>query len=344
MLLGSRIALGVYVPALSLKKELEARGDAADLICLEDLYEGRDAVIEESKRSFHRDFRLAKTSYRMPTRNRSAVDPLAVQSLRDRLAAEAYYAVVTFSGFWADFLKSLAAACPHYEGRIYAVHMDASYSLSWKGAEGGFINDIWLYELESGSVQRTLEAPDAGSEPQRRILVHGGGWGIGEYEGVIKLLNERGYPLDIVIYYPDEAGAEDDMNDYYLLDPGWRPDDKREEYPRLLKYEDGKWRQSVGGITKINPLRELMKRDAAVLSKPGGGTISDSLVTATPFIFNEELAYYERDNRLLWTEKGFGMSFDDFIRSEDTDAALQDMRRRLLSLHGALPTVAEVLQ
>ena len=339
------------MPALSLKKQLEARGFTADLICLEDLYTDRDKVIEESKKSFHRDFRLAKLSYRIPTRNRQAVDPYAARDLKERLSSDAYDAVITFSGFWAGFLNELAESDARYEGRIYAVHMDASRSLSWKGAEHGCIRDIWMYELESSSVRCMLEPGDSkksassddGAGTGRRILVHGGGWGIGDYSSKIKRLNEMGYPLDIVIYYPEEYAEADDVNEYYMLDPEWRPDVRREEYPRLLRRGAEGWVPCVADLRERNPLRELMKRDIAVLSKPGGGTLSDSLVTATPLIFAEELAYYERDNRVLWTGKGLGMDFDDFAAADNSDEALCDMRQALQMIREKLPCVIEEL-
>ena len=81
----------------------------------------------------------------------------------------------------------------------------------------------------------------------------------------------------------------------------------------------------------------------AILSKPGGGMLSDSLVTGTPLLFSEELAGYERDNRQLWIEAGFGMAFEDFIEHPDRDHALQEMQERLKLQAAQLPTVMECL-
>ncbi len=331
------------MPALSLKKQFESYGCAADLVCLEDLYSDRDTVIEETKKSFHADFRLAKLSYRIPTRNRDAIDPASARRLKEQISDTAYEAIVTFSGFWADFLNDLAESCPYYKEKIFAVHMDASRSLSWKGVERGCIRDIWMYELESSCILRKLENSSTDNKRCRRILVHGGGWGIGDYSSRIQQLNEMGYPLDIVIYYPDEYVHNDSVNAYYLLDPEWRPDRERNEYPRLLIYRDGEWTPYGTGLRERNPLRELMENDIAVLSKPGGGTLSDSLVTATPLILGEELAYYERDNRLLWTGQGLGMDYDRFASARDRDSALQEMQYRLQKIRNELPCVAEEL-
>lgn len=379
LLLGSRIALGVYVPALSVKKQLEARGCRTDLLCLEDLYRGRDAMIEKSKKSMHRDFRLARASYRFPTRNRKAVDPEEETRLLSRLHAVRYDAVITFSGFWAGFLNELILSCAHYEGRVFAIHMDAGYSLSWKGADTERIREIWLYHLERNTISCLLEEPDPGRETQesgtpeadspdrrspergssgkdgpapeiqegaqpRRILVHGGGWGIGDYKGRISRLNELGYRLDIIIYYPEELDAADEMNRYYLLDPDWKPDDRKEEYPPLLQYSSGRWAEPEGSSRRDrNPLRRIMQQASAVLSKPGGGTLADSLTTATPLLFAEELSAYERENKLLWIKKGLGTDFEEFVSARDRDALLDRMRRNLLLLHRTLPRVIDAI-
>ena len=200
LVLGSGIALGVYVPALSLKKQLERLGDHADFMCLEELYRGKDGVMEETKRSFHNDFRLAKISYRLPVRNQTAVDPEAERAFLNAAAAKRYDAVITFSGFFSEILKKLMAECPYYRGRIHAVHMDAGTSLSWKKAGALDIDEIWLYRLEDTKILRCLEKPEVCPEKQNRILVHGGGWGIGEYRDIIRDLNAQGFPLDIVVY------------------------------------------------------------------------------------------------------------------------------------------------
>ena len=342
LILGSGIALGVYVPALSLKKQLEALGHPADFFCLEDLYRDKESVMEETKRSFHHDFRLARISYRMPVRNRTAVDPEAESAFLADLSEKKYDAVITFSGFFSEILKRLSEECPHYQGRIHAVHMDVVPSLSWKGADFSVLKEIWLYRLEDRKLFCRLDRPEEETEKERRILVHGGGWGIGDYQSKIRRLNELGIPLDIIVYYPEEAAAIDAMNDCYLLDPSWKAEGGNDEFPKLLKYEGNEWRE-FADRRRINPLRTLIEKDCAVLSKPGGGTIADSLATGTPLLFAEELASYEKENRTMWELCGYGMGFDRFLESPDKDAVLSEMRIRLKEAASGLPVLAEVL-
>ena len=342
MILGSGIALGVYVPALSLKKQLEALGHSADLCCLEDLYRDKETVMEETKRSFHRDFRLAKISYRMPVRNQAAVDPDAAEAFLKKAAERKYDAVVTFSGFFSQLLKHLSETCPHYRDRIFAVHMDAVPSLSWKGTDEAFAKNIWLYRLKEQKLYYRLDRPKEEPAKENRILVHGGGWGIGEYESKIGRLNELGIPCDIVVYYPEEAEKIDPMNDCYLLDPSWKAAGGNDEFPRLLKYEEKEWRSFADSRT-VNPLRTLIERDGAILSKPGGGTLADSLAAGTPLLFSEELAAYEKENRRMWELCGFGIGIESFLAGSEKEAMLSEMRNRLKTAAASLPELAEVL-
>ena len=343
MILGSGIALGVYVPALSLKLQLQKEGHTAELMCVEELYAGKDEVMEETRKSFHKDFRLAQLSYRLPTRNKTAIDDKAAECFIEKLSDEKYDAVITFSGFWTDLLNRLLEICPYYEGRIFAVHMDASRSLSWKNTDTAGIKELWLYDLNRSSIDCTIEETDVSESKSNRILVHGGGWGIGEYDDKIKKLNDLGYKLDIIIYEEDELIESDRMNDYFLLDPKWKPYKGSKEYPRLLKYQEGKWIEYSKDRSRINPIRELIRQDCAILSKPGGGTIYDSLITGTPLIFSKELAFYEADNRKLWEDKGFGTGFEDFILNDNRDNKLKEMRKKLIEAAGGLPLITDII-
>ena len=342
MILGSSIALGVYVPALSVKKQLEKSGDHVDLIFLEELYRDKESVMEETKRSFHNDFRLAKLSYRIPTRNKAALDPETTEMFLRELVQKQYDLIISFSGFWTEFLNRLQNESSYYENRIALIHMDAGLSLSWKGTVRTNMKEYWLYRLEDQRIICSLEKAKALSRKSRRILVHGGGWGIGEYQNKIARLNELGFPLDIIIYYPEEADPSDTRNDYYLLDPNWKNDSEKTEYPRLLKYQSGEWTEFADNH-QINPIRILIENDIAILSKPGGGTLSDSLVTGTPLILSEELASYENENGMMWEQCGFGIRFEKFLDLPEKEIALQKMQQRLCETAADLPVLTDLL-
>ena len=344
LLLGSTVALGVYVPALTVKKQLESRGYQADLFTMEELYTGKESVMEETKKHFHEDFRLAKFSYRIPTRNRTVIDPEKKEQFLETLRKKPYDTIITFSGFWAEILKELRERCPEMRGHLYAIHMDAGKSHSWDGVSREDLRNLWLYRLEEQAVYCTLEKPVINNQRRKRILVHGGGWGIGEYQTYVQQLNLQGWTVDRIVYYPQEADPKDSVNTHYLLDPAWKPDAGKKEYPRLLKMEQGEWIPFEESREKRNPITVLMEQDLAVLSKPGGGTLADSLSHTVPLLFAPPLASYEADNQELWELKGFGMKAEDFLACMSKEETLAEMRHRLEEQSESLPCVLDYLE
>lgn len=312
------------------------------MVYMEELYSGKESVMEETKRSFHKDFRLAKLSYRLPPRNTDAVDAQAKEKMISRLCELKYDSVILFSGFWAEFISELIHACPRYRGRVQAVHMDAVLSLSWKNRERSGILEHWLFHLENNQVCCSLSPFQTGREAPSRILVHGGGWGLGSYDEKITALNQLGYPLDIIVYYPNEVRSDDSFNQYYLLDPEWKPDEGKNEFPRLLKYQSGSWIE-FGDRKTANPLSLLLDHALAILSKPDGGTLCDSLACGVPILFTEPLAPYEQANRDLWIQQGFGMKYTDFITCETQSQLIQHMRQNILDAVQGLPVITEKL-
>ena len=312
------------------------------MVYMEELYSGKESVMEETKRSFHQDFRLAKLSYRLPPRNTNAIDERSKEELISRLCEWNYDSIILFSGFWTDIIHQLIHSCPHYKGRIKAIHMDAVPSLSWKGRDCSDMQEHWLFRLDENRICYSLSPMEKGSETPSRILVHGGGWGIGNYDEKITALNQLGYPLDIIVYYPEEVRKDDSFNQYYLLDPTWKPDEEKNEFPRMMKYQSGEWIE-FGDRKSANPLTQLLFHAAAILSKPGGGTLCDSIACGVPMIFAEPLAAYEQANQDLWVQQGLGMAYADFIKGTDPDKQLETMRHSIHTLQQRLPVITEIL-
>lgn len=332
LLLGSRVALGVYVPAIILARRLEKEGQIVDFVYLEELYEGKEGALEKNKLQFHKNFKLAKAGHILPNRNVSSIDENRKAMFLEKCKNEEYDSIIIFSGFWIKIMEDLVKSSPLYNDRVKAVHMDATYSNSWKNCKNSFIKEIWLFNKEKGEVKFTLDTMLTVENKKRenRIVVHGGGWGMGEYSSKIRELNDNGYELDIIIYYKNELVAGDNFNKYYLLDPEWKPNKEEKEFPRLMVYDSGEWKKYEPEKEALgSPIISLIRKAKAVLSKPGGGTLLDSMITKTPIIFSEELAPYEKINKELWIDKGFGVDFYDWMNAENRDSMLEKMNDNL---------------
>lgn len=320
LVLGSHIALGVYVPAIIIARFLKRKGQQVDFCYHEDLYiDEKKSGISKNKYQFHKNYRLAQVAHSMPSRNESAVDPKKKEGFIQKCVEQRYDSILLLSGFWVDLINELVQINHYYNGKVKYIHMDAVESNSWKNKELSLAENVWLFRKEGNQVNYVLDKAEAKDRNNRngRIVIHGGGWGMGNYQSVIKELNEKGFQLDIVVYYKDEVDSTDTVNRYFLLDPDWEPDVATKSFPRLLSFEQNHWSVLEGEKESIDsPILNLIRNSQAIISKPGGGTLLDSLMTSTPIIFLEALADYEKKNMELWIEKGFGLDYKQWIGEE----------------------------
>lgn len=75
---------------------------------------------------------------------------------------------------------------------------------------------------------------------------------------------------------------------------------------------------------------DLMKEAEAVISKPGGGALIDSLASATPLIFLEPYGYAEQANAELWEKLGLGVSYEKWVETGYSRELLEEAHCRLL--------------
>ena len=332
LVLGSSIALGVYTPAVWLCRSLEKRGVECRLICLENLYtEEKRNLVDVNKYKFHKNFKLAKAAHAMENHVVDTVDEEAKEQFLEECIREEYDSIVCVSGFWVSIMEELMDRAPVYRNRVKALRMDSVTPNSWKHANCDKIQKYCLFDLESNTTPYKLSdiTPKAAGERSGRIVAHGGGWGLGTYRKTIGKLNEMGFPVDIICCYEDEYDENDKVNRYFLLDPTWKASEHQGEFPpNLIRRENGweKWNQDSG----ISDMLALLRDAVAVVTKPGGGTLADSMVACTPILFLEALAGYEQKNAQMWIQNGYGMPFEDWAACDDPRKELEIKTNKLL--------------
>jgi hypothetical protein len=87
---------------------------------------------------------------------------------------------------------------------------------------------------------------------------------------------------------------------------------------------------------------ELTRRARAVVSKPGAGTLVDSLNAATPVLFTEALGDWELANERVWCTLGFGMRLSEWMGKRDP-AMLEAMHERLCEASGSIASYPDRL-
>ncbi|ONI77169.1 hypothetical protein ALI144C_34370 [Actinosynnema sp. ALI-1.44] len=338
-ILTSGVALGVHVPGLLLADRLRERGVDVHVSVLERLLpQDTLATTTKMKWAFHRDFRVALAGQRV-ARDASVAIPAEAQdaalaSWRSRDVRK----FVVFSGFWLPILDRYEHA------DVDICHVDSVVSPSFRKV--GATPDaraIWLADAENRTLPYSIpvsnDPPITWHERDRRLLVHGGGWGMGTYRERAAELRAHGFVLDVIAYEPSDV-REDDAVRHFMIDPDWHPwlDDG---YPPFGEIKDGEVAFTRG--RGHHGSYDLTRAALAAVSKPGGGTMLDSLWSATPSVLLEPFGAHEKRNAELWERLGFGISFDNWRAHGFDVAMLAKAHTALLDARERVTDYAEVL-
>lgn len=351
-ILSSGAGLGIYVPALILHEELVHNTMCAEVFILETFYtyEKQQNLIK-NKAVYHKDFRIALTAQKMANIHLNRFDHKKIRDLFNYWDEQKVYNFIIFSGFWVDivrqYIEYVKGELSDYTSML--MHMDASVSTSWDkvSTKGLQCTDIWMYSLATKSINYSFDLPKYTNsldyeKRTSRLLIHGGGWGLGTYKDHIPVLNELGYSLDVIIYYPDELKNSNPKNRYFMLDPQWYPWEKENNsyiYPRMLLYDGVHQKQY--GTSKTHSLADIAQNCKAIISKPGGGTLLDAICTSTPLILLEHYGSYEKDNALLCNHLNIGITFEDFHKNKCAVEYLEPLYENLYQIKSTIKSFGE---
>lgn len=339
-LLCSGVALGVYIPGVSLQFQLRKIGYDAEVVVLENLLP--DAVrekIPETKQVFHSNFRLAQMGQKIARDITPSLDIEKTRSLFSQWEEDHDTLYILFSGFWLPLFeqydkRSLA------ESRVSIVHMDSVPSPSWKFLQSKDTKALpfFIFDYDKHILHSKLNVTDQQPIPfelrDNRYLAHGGGWGMGTYKNAITTLENRGCHLDIMAYNESEIFPDKVKNRYYVVDPQWHPWLKNSSndhtFPPVACFESG-IRTPFLNRPEYHELFYIGARNKAIISKPGGSTLVDSLASATPFVFLDSFGPHEDCNASLWIEKGLGIKFSEWEKTSFSDEVLERCHLNLMN-------------
>ncbi|KZS43193.1 hypothetical protein AWU65_00795 [Paenibacillus glucanolyticus] len=339
-MLASGNSLGAYIPAMHLYTYLQDRGVRAAVHVLENLYhEEIRRKIPSTKKAFHADFSVALMGHKLAKPVESSLNEEEVQRLLDAWNRDGVSRFAVFTGFWLPILERYKIiACEPLDIRL--IRLDAWDTPSFKVHKSLYpgYHNVWFYEPSKWSPGGYIASDETEPLPyaQRagRILIHGGGWGIGTYAGTIPKLRELGYPLDVIVYDPSEVEEDDGVTRYFGTDAAWDPwsrdEQGRHTFPPMVRYV------REGGVLQDIPLRDyasytdLMRNCAAIISKPGGATLNDSLSYGIPFVMLEPFGEHELHNSSYWESCGFGIRFAEWAAHDFSKQHLERIHTRLL--------------
>lgn len=348
-ILTSGIGLGVYMPALLIERQLRAHGAAAEVQVLEGYFTADSQRRHVAhKGAYHRNFDLALMAHRMTRGVEANLDEGRIDELLARWSGEARTRFIVWSGFWLPILE-------RYRRRlgvplqIDVCRIDAVVSASFRAHPelARDATEIWLWNDEEKRTVFEIPVDDRLPLPfverADRLIVHGGGWGIGTYQQALAGLHggESGRPwaCDVVVHDRAEIGStatglDGDQDPrrrdrFFMVDPEWRAwhrdPDGRHRFPPFGEVDAAR----APGSDE-HALYEIIRRGKAIVSKPGGGTLIDSLSSATPVVLLEPLGYAEASNGAVWEHLGFGIPYSKWRETGYSAAVLERLHHNLL--------------
>lgn len=316
-ILTSGIGLGVYIPALLIERQLTRGGVAAEVEVIEAYYteDGlrRHVAHREACRS---NFALAQMAHRMTRGVDGLLDRQRIDALLDSWSAQERVDFIIWSGFWLPILEHYRSRVPHLRLHRDVCRIDAEMSASFKihrELESGAA-EIWLWKGATKEIVHqipvTTGPPPSFAEREHRLVAHGGGWGLGTYGDVLPALEDAGYALDVVVHSPDERERLGPPHRCYMIDPAWeawhRGPSGRHGFPPMGVVCEG-GAVAYDRSDDCHEFHRVIRQAKAIVSKPGGGTLIDSLAAATPVVLLEAYGYAEQANALVWSHLGFGI-------------------------------------
>lgn len=247
--------------------------------------------IDATRTAYRARFMLALAGQKLARHLAPAPDEGALERLLRGWAEVGLRRFLVLSGYWLPALRRYSELLGGRPVDIEACHLDSIASPSWTWARGGLVPyaESWLFTRDPDGV--SFQVPVDGVAPlpfvtrDDRAVIHGGGWGLGTYRDIAEEIASHGLAVDVIVCEASDARHDRSRCRFYMNDPGWRPwsvgVDGRHRFPPL-----GMIPTTGTPVFDSHPDDhapfDLIARAKAVVSKPGGATLIDSLASATP--------------------------------------------------------------
>ncbi|OCQ18374.1 hypothetical protein A7985_23900 [Pseudoalteromonas luteoviolacea] len=344
LILTASSGLGSFAPAVRLRAYLRSEGAATHLYCLEQLFDECALSKHQQTRSHCRaNFRKALLLQKVVEQGgidlKSIIDPDKFDTMMHIWQQEKFTRCIVFSGFWLSMLAVMGAGYSPVT-TIDAIHMDAVPSSSWLHANThsqavrASVRDIYLYQKDSSRVFTLypVEQPLDWQSRTARVLCHGGGWQMGGLSTLNTLLNREAIYSDMIL--PADTTLVSSLYQRILTtDPNYCPWENLDKLPDLTILPEA---NSNGPPLNIN-FEQLAQSAPAIITKPGGASLLDSLNFATPLVLLPAYGDYETQNANTWLSMGFAVTFEQWQDSGYSFALLQELHHNLQNHSGVSP-------
>jgi hypothetical protein len=341
-ILSSLIGYGLYLPAQIINKRLQKAGIPSQLYLVETLFtEDKKKTFQASRHAFGKNFRLAQLAARVPVDYHSSISEAEAERIYESWRAGNVTEFLCFSGLWLELLNGYVPSSG--SKRIRCCRIDAGEAQTWANLTNvGIGRTYYFSNLPDKKINYTLSIAELQSvsyESRRNeVVVHGGGWGLGNYIQKTAALKQAGYFRKIILNpIADLKQEQEEQTAFFINDPSWDPllNATDEGFPPLgAVVSDG---IEYSYCTEHHPALCLINESKAVISKPGGMTLIDAIITETPFIYLEAMGTNEEGNTVLIDHYGLGMPYEKWKESGFSPKLLEECHRNIRKLKNGLP-------
>ena len=342
IILTSAMGLGTYVPALQLRDYLIENG----ALCGVELYENyfadeMKASYLKNKDAYHKNMKVAIAGHKIAAKRlKSALSEECIDEILQKWNEEGIHKFIIISGSWIEIVKKYRKIVKK-DLEAYIVHMDIGVAPSWKNFEDEDHLFTEIFPFDQDGIHFILENhfQQISKDEQRErgtklhVFTHGGGWGMGNYQSVVnELVQEENISVISAAYNENETNDE---GDYCIVDSNWQPwmtdPSGQYQYPKMKTKRKNEEAQNIQNQYS-NGLYKIYRDCDAIISKPGGATLMDSLIVGVPIVFLEPIAEHERVNAEVWKSLGLGVSYEDWKNQGFSRELLLELKNNLLDV------------
>lgn len=334
LLLLSGLGLGHYMPGLIMRARLAAMGFSAHFLVYEDLLSDQHkARLSARRQRYQADSRMANLGQKLHLAGVFDEEKIALSESCQWFEQSNH--IVILSGQWCAHIPQ------RQHPKVTLLHVDTGESPSWQVASqhvrtllASGARELWLSMPLSKQGRLVIgdgRPPVSWGDREASIVAHGGGWALGNFNVALDLLTaDRGLRLHLLAGTREGYTSAERMS-LYTMPSEWSPWGVSPDrpFPPLLRKEGNSVVTLGDGHT--HAAFELARRSLAVISKPGGMVLNESLVSATPVVFLEPYGCHEQENAAKWIGAGFGLWFSDWAASGYSLEPLRTAHERLLS-------------
>jgi len=336
----SIIGYGVYFPARIIYEQLKARDYDVHIYIIERYFETKAmSEFERTKSSFKKDVRLVRIASRIPVSYVSKLNAEKTKALFKEWTANSSTHFLCFSGLWLETLQEYKKI--HSDCIIDCCRVDSAVSSTWgtlSSLRDIITNDLSFFSSSAQKIKYVLNIPELQTIPysarENEVIIHGGGWSLGDFISTKDQFTDA-YHVNLIVHKIEAGISEDEHVTLYANEPEWNPlyKDGFPAFGKIFKNGTAQFNtsQKHPGILKV------IAKSKAIVSKPGGMTLMDSLISETPLLFLKSVGKNEDANKILWETLQLGIPIDVWQKHKDKGAILREIQQRIVAIKEETP-------